>query len=309
MPEAKNKRVKSGTKLAVIAAVLVAVGYFGMRRGSEKTEGTGGAVPAAKSPATTSSSSAGQPTTRNTSVVAGAGSTPAERAALVEKIRRDYDEIRAKMSAEFAAAGAAFPGGVSAFLRQLALLEREMHADVAKVLLPRELEDYEMRETTTGKTQLQRLAGLQVTEETQRAAFRLRKQFDDRFALAFDVTPSALLERERARQEMLGRLRLVVDEATFDALVGPEDVSYAGLRALAAQQGLPPKVAADIWRMKNDYTVRKLEIIAQAGLSTEQRTAMQAALAAQIRSNVSALVGPDAVVAGGDALGWLPLAK
>jgi hypothetical protein len=301
--------MKTGTKLAVIAAVLVAAGYFGLRRGAEKTEGAGVATPATKSAAPTPSLPAGATTTRNTSVPAGAGATPAERAALVEKIRHDYDEIRAKMSSEFATAGAAFPGGVSAFLRQLALLEREMHADVAKVLPPRELEDYEMRETTTGKTQLQRLAGLQVTEETQRAAFRLRKQFDDRFALAFDVTPTALLERERARQEMLVRLRLAVDEATFDALVGPEDVSYAGFRVLAAQRGLPPKVAADIWRMKNDYTVRKLEIMVQAGLSNEQRTAMQAALAAQIRSNVSALVGPDAVVAGGDALGWLPLAK
>ena len=301
--------MKTGTKLAVIAAVLVAVGYFGLRRGVEKTESGESAAPATKPAAQTPSSASSQSTTRNTSVAAGAGSTPAERAALIEKIRHDYDEIRAKMSAEFAAAGAAFPGGVSAFLRQLALLEREMHADIAKVLPPRELEDYEMRETPTGKTQLQRLAGLQVTEETQRAVFRLRKQFDDRFALVFDVTPPALFERERARQEMLGRLRLVVDDATFDALVGPEDLSYAGLRTLAAQQGLPPKVAADLWRMKHDYTLRKLEILAQAGLSNEQRTAMQAALAAQIRSNVTALVGPDAVIAAGDALGWLPLAK
>lgn len=39
-----------------------------------------------------------------------------------------------------------------------------------------ELEDYEMRETTTGKNLAQRLAGLSVVEETRRAVFRLMRE-------------------------------------------------------------------------------------------------------------------------------------
>jgi hypothetical protein len=98
------------------------------------------------------------------------------------------------MSADYTAAGANFPGGMNAFLRQLALLEREMHGDFAAALTPRELEDYEMRESTTGQSVQRRLAGVAVTEEQRREVFRLQREFDDRFALVFDVTPPALLE-------------------------------------------------------------------------------------------------------------------
>jgi hypothetical protein len=56
---------------------------------------------------------------------------------LIARIESDYDEIRAKAAADYAAAGKAFPGGLNAFLRQLALLEREKGADLDKELTAR----------------------------------------------------------------------------------------------------------------------------------------------------------------------------
>ena len=59
-----------------------------------------------------------------------AGGLSADQAARIEKIRRDYEEIRTKMSADFSAAGDKFPGGLNAFLKQLALLEQIGRAHV-----------------------------------------------------------------------------------------------------------------------------------------------------------------------------------
>jgi len=69
------------------------------------------------------------------------GLSPGEKAARVDQIKRDYDEIRAKLSAEFAAGRSNNPGGLNAFLQQLALLEREKRQDLAAVLDAAELED------------------------------------------------------------------------------------------------------------------------------------------------------------------------
>ncbi len=104
-----------------------------------------------------------------------ATASAADRAASADKIRRDYDEITKKISAEYAAAGDTFPGGLNAYLRQLALLQREKHADLAALLTPRELEDLEMRDTNAGQS-VQRLLGESAaTEEQRRAVFRLEQ--------------------------------------------------------------------------------------------------------------------------------------
>ena len=227
----------------------------------------------------------------------------------IAKIRRDYDEIRVKMSADYAAVGDKFPGGLSAFLKQLALLEREMHADFARDLTPRELEDYELHQSTTGQTLQRRLAGVGVTDEQQRAVYRLQREFDDRFALVFDLSPSALWERMKVQDVLRQKIRSELSDAAFAAWLNAEDPSFGAMRGLAAEKGLPPAAGDELWRIKNEWTLRKLEIAAQQGLSPEQRNAMQAAWVGQIRSRVAVLVGADALAPGVEALAWLPVAQ
>lgn len=227
----------------------------------------------------------------------------------IAKIRRDYDEIRVKMSADYAAVGDKFPGGLSAFLKQLALLEREMHADFARDLTPRELEDYELHQSTTGQTLQRRLAGAGVTDEQQRAVYRLQREFDDRFSLVFDLSPPALWERMKVQDILRQKIRSELSDAAFAAWLNAEDPSFGAMRGLAAEKGLPPAAGDELWRIKNEWTLRKLEIAAQQGLSPEQRNAMQAAWVGQIRSRVAVLVGADALAPGVEALAWLPVAR
>ena len=101
--------MKTGTKIAVVAVVAVALTLGGLRQWRTWEAEMSRAVPAESAPATKA-----RPTKTETAMSATTAamptSSPAERMARVEQIRKDYDEIRAKMSAEFAAAGAAFPG-------------------------------------------------------------------------------------------------------------------------------------------------------------------------------------------------------
>jgi hypothetical protein len=232
-----------------------------------------------------------------------------EKNGRVEKIRRDYEEMRTKVSVDYAAAGAAFPGGLNGFLRQLALLEREMRADIAQVLTVTELEDYEMRETTTGKNLAQRLAGLSVVEEARRAVFRLMREFDDRFSLVFDVSAPALLERTRVQQAMWEKVRAQIGDKAFGQFVRPDDASRAEMQVEAARLGWPEKVSDELWRIKMELVLRRLEIAAQPGLTPEQRAVMRAAHGAQTRSRVIALTGPEVLVPGSAAFGWVPPAQ
>ncbi len=159
---------------------------------------------------------------------AAARLTAAEKAARVEKIRTDYDAIRKGVADELAAVAAASSSGpgpfgeTQVFLRRLALLEREQRADLAQVLDARELEDFELRESSTGQLVTARLGATAATEEQRRAVFRLRREFDERFGFGFDLSREALVERERSRREMEERIGAVLGEALFAVWAGGE---------------------------------------------------------------------------------------
>jgi len=234
-------------------------------------------------------------------------STAAERAALVARIKRDYEEMLERFSAEFGAAGKSFPGGLNAYLRQLALLDREKWKDLASVLPSAELEKLQMAETHAGKLVQQWLGKTGATEDQKQAVFQLQRAFDDQFALTFDLSPPALLERERARQETQSRIRETIGDELFGAWLRGEGADYANFAAYAAHQGLPPETAMNLWRTKNDFILRRLENAARSDLALEQLNAAQAALRRQTEARVLAILGPGATLtAGSDVLGWMP---
>lgn len=239
-----------------------------------------------------------------------AGLSAAEKAARIAQIKRDYDEVRAKTAAEYATAGTAFPGGLNAFLRQLALLERELHADYAAVLTPRELEDLEMRETATGQQVQRLLSDAAATDDQRREVFRLQREFDDKFALTFDTTPATLLLRESERQATQEKIRGALGDKVFASWLKGEGADFANFTAFTAQQGLPADAALQLWRAKNDYTLRRLELNAQRNLNSEQSRIAHNVLAEQIRARLLGILGPGGLQAAGpEVLGWLPRSK
>ncbi len=235
-----------------------------------------------------------------------AGLSP-EKIARIERIKRDYDEVRARASADYASAGAAFPGGLNGFLRQLALLEREKRVDFAAFLTARELEDLEMVETSAGQLVQRRLGESAASEALRHAVFRLQIEFDDRFALTFDVAPKALLERETARREMNDRIRTTVGDDLFAVWLRGEGADYLQLAELAAQQQLPVSAGIELWRVKTEFTLGRLEINAAGTMPIAEFRAKQAALAQKIELRLMGILGAGTVQLARDtAFQWLP---
>ncbi len=293
--------------LLVVAVLLVVAGR---RSAREREAAADAAARAASTPG---------PVAKKTGATAARGSGPAanpnpvpapptaaEKAALIAKIKRDYDEIRLKASADYTAAGASFPGGLNAFLKQLALLEREKRADFARVLTPRELEDLELRETTAGNLVQRLLGSAPETEEQRRAVFRLQRAFEDQFALTFDLTPRALFERESARQRTQEEIRAVLGDEAFGTWLRGEGDDFPRWVEFAGKNGLPPTAPLELWRAKNEFTRRRLELAAQK-LPPEALQGAQAALAQEMEARAMQIVGPGLLQAArNDVLGWLP---
>ena len=237
----------------------------------------------------------------------GPAGLSAEKAARIEKIKRDYDDVRSKAAADYGAAGAAFPGGLNGFLRQLALLEREKRVDFAAFLTPRELEDFEMVESTSGQMVQRRLGETAADEEQRRMVFRLQREYDDRFALTFDVSPKALWEREAERLQVSDRIRATIGDDLFAAWLRGEGADYLQMAELAAQQQLPASAGIELWRVKTEFTLRRLEINAAGVMPTAQFRAAHAALAQLTELRLMGILGAGTVQLARDGVfQWLP---
>ena len=183
-----------------------------------------------------------------------------EKRARVERIKRDYDEVRTRAAADYAAAAGSFPGGLNAFLRQLALLEREKRADLATVLTPADLDELELAETNAGQTVRRALTGTGATEAQVRTVFRLEREFEDRFALVFDLSPAALLERQRVRDEYDEKVFGVLEPADALTWLAARDGDQGLMNAWVRERGLPPGVGLELWRIKAGFVRRRLEL-------------------------------------------------
>ena len=224
-----------------------------------------------------------------------AGLSSAEKNARIEKINRDYDEITGKISADYSAAGDKFPGGLSAFLRQLALLAREKHADLAAFLTPRELEDVELRDTPAGQAVQRQLGDTAATDEQRRATFRLQKEFEDKFALTFDLSAPALLAREGDRMATQAKIRGVLGDQLFGAWLRGEGGEYASAVTFAQAEGLAASVPLDLWRVKSDFIQARLELRARTDLTPAQARDAENALVTQVTTRVTGLVGANRI--------------
>lgn len=148
-----------------------------------------------------------------------------EKAARVAKIQRDYDDVRLDLMRSYGREGETFPGGSDALLRQFALLEREKHVDLARILPLPELEDLEFRDTRAGLLVQRRLAGSPVSDEQRRAVFRLQRNFDLQCGYPTDATPASFAERDRARRATEEEIRAVLGDTLFAAWLGRVETS------------------------------------------------------------------------------------
>jgi len=135
----------------------------------------------------------------------------------------------------------------------------------------------------------------------------LQREYEDRFALTYDNSPQGLYERVAARQQLQERVRTVLGDELFGSWLFGEGEDYALMVAFASRHSLAPTVPFEVWRVKNEYTLRRLEIAAQPGISSDQVRALQAALAQQIEARLVSILGPGPLQAGrSNVLGWAP---
>jgi hypothetical protein len=208
------------------------------------------------------------------------GPVTAVQAQLIDRIERDYLEMQYRT---FLA-----DGGLLAIDRERqTLLARERRADLARLLTPLELEEYELRTSPTALRLRATLAAFAPNAAEFRALFRAARPVDVERALL----PGALSRPELYQAD---QLRAALGESRFTEFLEKADPGFSPQRAFAARLELAPSTAVTLSALHNELADDFHYLQAGSPLAAAQRDTLFRQRVEATRARLQQLLGPAA---------------
>jgi hypothetical protein len=182
-------------------------------------------------------------------------------------IRERYDQQRAEL---FAASPRALLSDDQA---KIEALEQAQRREIAAVLTPQQLEDYELRTSNTANQLRFSLRAFDASEQEFRALYKLQSAFDEQFG---QYRPGQGAQERQARR--IAQTKLTED---IKATLGPErfadyqrgtDGQYRQTTQLVARLNLPPETANRLYAIQKEFEQRRSDLFRGSGGATPFET-------------------------------------
>ncbi len=214
------------------------------------------------------------------------GSIPREKIPEIQAVMSDYSEMRARTMEGL--------GGVmlSEDREKLALLDSAQRADLAEILTPRELEDYQLRNSTVAAALRSQLALFNPTEGEFRAIFRLQDAFETEFPKRPGPTSPEETKRRSEAQEKLNQqvLGLLGSERYSDYKLVTDPATQVGNRVLA-RFDLPIETARQAANIQNETLDSARRVNSDTSLNASQRADQMRSLSERAKGRLNELLG------------------
>jgi hypothetical protein len=203
----------------------------------------------------------------------------------VEQINQDYSEMTAQVRA--AMNGITLPEDRA----KLALLKSEEQADLAAVLTPAELEDYNMRNSTVTTLLRPALALFNATPDEFRAIYNVEQPLSDQL---YPTAPLSYNDMMQTRQQLADQLKAALGDQRYADFARSSDRDYQQLAQLEERDNLPPGTALQAYNLRDNLSQESNRIFSDPTLDTDQKRAALQSLAQNTRSQLTATLGPTA---------------
>lgn len=218
------------------------------------------------------------------------GNLSRQKIDLLQRVEDDYADMTAALRA--ATGGVTFPEDTGKFN----LLAQEKHADLAAILTPNELADYEVRSSPLTNLLSRYIGNFDASEAEFRAVFQAQQKY------GAVVSPSGSLGagnvdpdvRRAAVVQLDADLRASLGEARYADYQRETNRDFQQLSGIAKQENVAPAVAIQAFNLRDTVAAESNRIVDDATLTADQkRTALQS-LAQTTRAQTLALLGPTA---------------
>lgn len=213
------------------------------------------------------------------------GSLPREKIDQIQSIASDYSELTQEIYAK--------TNGMVMLAEdreKLAYLEKEKLADLAKILTPQELEDYQLRSGSTASQLRYTLATFKPTEEEFRALYRATAATEAQLGPLGNVRTA---DDMRKRQEaVLAQIQGAFPPERLAELKLATDPEYQQVNRLVARLELPPATSQTVVALQKDIQQRANTLRGDRSLAPEARNTQLAALNDEATTKLTTTLTP-----------------
>lgn len=209
------------------------------------------------------------------------GDLSEEKIMKIETIRKDYNVLRDKINK--AMNGIRFPDDAE----QLAFLDQEQRADIANILTPDELYEYELRTSERASSVKKQIQHFFATEEEYKNLYAVQHVFDEKYANVA-LTP----EQARTLREEMAKAVLSAERYNEYVVTTAED--YFDIKYLVEYGKLPAETIASVINIQRDITNRADAIRRDATIIPADRDAQLAALGEEAKAKLRPVLGEKA---------------
>jgi hypothetical protein len=187
---------------------------------------------------------------------------------LVQRIRDDYAEMTGQIRA--AMRGIALPED----REKLALLEREKRADLAAILTPDELAEFEMRTSPITSRLRTAFTIMDASEAEFRAIYHAYEPYQD---ILYPTStggmtvfiPGLTEKRREATNEINARLKATLDDARFAQYQRSTDTDFQQLHRLGQRDNVPYETLIRAYDARAPIAEASIKIIEDPGLNPD----------------------------------------
>jgi hypothetical protein len=213
------------------------------------------------------------------------GNLSSDKVRQLEAISTDYNEMMMMLRERT-------KGGImlKADREKLRLLEKEQRADLAAVLTPDELLEYDLRGSSTASSVRSRLRYFQPNETEYRALAGIQLELDQKYGGA-NLSPEEQAQRQAAEKELPTKLQAVLSPERYADYLVMTDGAYSQTSTFLTAVNLDPKLTRDVISIKQDLTRRADAIRDNTAFTPEQKNAQLVMLADEASARLSATLG------------------
>lgn len=225
----------------------------------------------------------------------------------VNFIRRQYGSLSPeKLSAiqalqrEYSAMTGSTPSVLSSGDQQKStLLQKEFHADLAKILTPDELYEHDLRDSPSATTLQSRCNYFAATEDEYRALFSLYQQIDRTFPESVWDEPDEKTEAARtdAEAKMQGQIEALLGSERYAEFRQGNDKNSEKENRLVTSLGLPLSAAARLVQIKAETSACAELLKKDNSISQTERLDRLASLKTSTESSIASAIGDRGVEA------------
>ncbi len=218
---------------------------------------------------------------------------------------RDKAERLGQIEEDYAALTANIRGGETAISsvmlpsdrQKLAFLAKEKRSELASILTPAELEQYDLRQSSAAMQVRNSGYGFDMSEKEYLALYKIHKEVDDKVG-AIDGTydPEISRKRQQYQKETSEKIKAALGEERYAEYERSQDYEFRTLSRLAKRLELPQDKAFAAYDLKKAFE-KKLDGLYSSNANVADRPAAVQALRAEAEARFTELLGAPATEA------------